>query len=68
MFVGLREEEREVHRVLNVVVPRGREAHQVSAATLHLDEIRERLLIELGLGEHADHKGAVLNQADGAVL
>ena len=43
-------------------------AHQISAAALALDHIADGLLEELVLGQHADHKDAVLDETDRAVL
>ena len=68
MLVGLRDVGDEVGSVFNVVMTVGGQAHQVCAAALALDHIADSFFVEVALGQDTDDQGAVLDEADGAVL
>ena len=67
-MIGLGNVDREVSRILDVVVSIGGQSHKIPTSGLDLNHIAEGLLIELRLGQDADHKSAIFNQADGSVL
>ena len=66
MLVRLGDIDREVHGILHGEVPVAGDAHQVRASRFALRHVGERLLEELGLGQHADDQRSVLDEADGS--
>ena len=68
IVVGLGNVNREVSRILNVVVSVSGQSREIASPGRDLRHVDEGLRIEVRVGQDADHKGSVFNQADGAVL
>ena len=60
--IRLRNIDHEVCRIFNIIIAIGRHRHQVSPTAFTLDQIADRLLVELRLSQHTDHQRAILNQ------
>ena len=68
MLIRLGNKDREVRRVLYIVVAVAGESAYISAAGLDLNYVGNGLFIKRRLCQNADHQSAVLDEADGTVL